>query len=361
MSFILDTCFICTLIILIFPFFICIEDILNGFKLPDGINSKQFNVRHFIPSSSELLCYIYHTSVLFIHTCRLSSREFITKWKTNKDVYLVFTHPKHLQPLITAHLNVNWLNYSQHPLDTLSPHPVVSRHYGKWKVRCDPDLFAQLPGVTHSHSKARHPVPRGIYSRQSELDKDQNWAPPSMGVPGPVQDLLTPNTRRRVCHRCLHPAGSRPALRHHKGENLLQREPWNYRRWKPGKPWDGNGREEGYRGQTCTSAHKIQVIAHHLEREHTAHLRTYSLHKVFTSIFFSLFFFSSKLSTELHPLKHQVTFGVSTELTKCQHLCSPCQLQVSSNHVPTCSFLLKRLLTKAEATGLWVPLSWASI
>lgn len=139
-----------------FPFFICIEDTLNGFKLPDGINSKQFNIKHFMSSISELLCYIYHTSVPFIHTCRLSSRQFATKWKTNKDVYLVFTHPKHLQPLIIAHLNVNWLNYSQHPLNTLSPHPVVSRHYGKWKVRCD-------PGVTHSHTRAPSlsPCPEG--------------------------------------------------------------------------------------------------------------------------------------------------------------------------------------------------------
>lgn len=79
-------------------------------------------------------------------------------------------------------------------------------------------MFAQLPGLIHCHTRAPSlsPCPEG-FLQESELNKDQNWAPNSLGVPGSVQNLLTPNTRYRVCHRYLfHPTGNQLALRHHK-------------------------------------------------------------------------------------------------------------------------------------------------
>lgn len=213
MSFILDTCFICTVIILIFPFFICIEDILNGFKLPDGINSKQFNMRHFMPN----------ISVLFIHTSRLSFSEFRTKSKTNKDVHPVFTHPKHLQPLITTHLNVNWLNYCH----TLSPHPIVSRHYRKWKVRCDPDLFAQVPGAAQCPS-----LSPGWFTadKVSRIGSHTLWGPWTCA--GLADPKLEVQGVPQVPPSCREPAGTETS----QTQNLLQREPSNCRCWKPGKP-----------------------------------------------------------------------------------------------------------------------------
>lgn len=158
-------------------------------------------------------------------------------------MYLVFTHPKHLQPLITAHLNVNWLNYSRHPLDTLSP--LIQLCPGTMdNERSDAalDLFAQLPGVTHSQPVT---LSRGCFTAGKVSCTKTRIGPHTLWGSLDLCRTLTPNTRCRVCHSYPYPTGSQRWHWDVTNKKPLAEGASKLQGVKTRQTLDGSGREKG--------------------------------------------------------------------------------------------------------------------